>query len=206
MRRVFVTGTDTGVGKTVVCAWIARHWGASYWKPVQSGLAERDADTVERLGGLSRERLHPSTYELRAPLSPHEAARREGRCIDIEAFALPSLSGPLVVEGAGGVLVPLNDEHRIIDLMVRLGLPALIVARSGLGTLNHTLLTLEALRRRSIRIAGVVLNGPPNQPNREAIERLGQVPRVVELALITPLDAEAIARLPPPPDFSEPST
>ena len=157
--RLFVTGTDTGVGKSYVAALLVAGLEAAYWKPVQSG-ADADADWVRRVAGLPAERVLPETYRLRAPLSPHEAARREGVQIEMSRFVLPKRKR-LIVEGAGGVMVPLDDRHLMVDLMVDLGLPVLVVARSELGTINHTLLTLDQLRRRGCPLLGVVVNGPP---------------------------------------------
>ena len=194
MSSIFVTGTDTGVGKTVVSAWLVRSWQADYWKPVQSGTADgRDADVIRAASPGTV--IHDSAFSLSAALSPHEAARRDGVAIRLEDFHLPSTSRPLVVEGAGGVLVPLDDRHFIVDLIARLGLPTLVVARSTLGTINHTLLTVEALRRRRLRIAGIVLNGPPDPANRQAIEHFANVPVVAELPQLT--DSAAIADHPP---------
>jgi dethiobiotin synthetase/malonyl-CoA O-methyltransferase len=194
---VFVTGTDTGVGKTVVAACLARAWRVGYWKPVQTGAATADDDTatVVALAGLSSEHVHSPAYALRAPLSPHAAAELEGVRITMEAIALPQTAHPLVVEGAGGLLVPLNDREFMIDLMAKLALPVLLVARSTLGTINHTLLSLAALRSRRLPIAGVVLNGPPNAGNRGAIERFGQVRVLAELPHVDRLDDAAMERL-----------
>ena len=199
MRRgVFVTGTDTGVGKTVVSAWAARSLAADYWKPVQTGCDDdEDTSTVASLGGLAPSRLHPPAYRLRAPLAPDQAARLEGVEIDLDRLVPPSTDAPLVVEGAGGILVPLNSTATIADLMVRLALPVLVVARSGLGTINHTLLTLECLRRRNLRVLGVVLNGPSTPANGQAIRRLGHVSILAELPPLTPLDAGSLAALAP---------
>ena len=171
--RLFVTGTDTGVGKSYVAALLVAGLEAAYWKPVQSG-ADADADWVRRVAGLPAERVLPETYRLRAPLSPHEAARREGVQIEMSRFVLPKRKR-LIVEGAGGVMVPLDDRHLMVDLMVDLGLPVLVVARSELGTINHTLLTLDQLRRRGCPLLGVVINGPPNPSNCRAIAHYGQV-------------------------------
>lgn len=184
--RLFVTGTDTGVGKSYVAALLAAGLEAAYWKPVQSGAAA-DADWVRRVAGLPPERVLPETYRLHAPLSPHEAARREGVQIEMSRFVLPQRQH-LIVEGAGGVMVPLNDRHLMVDLIAALGLPVLVVARSQLGTINHTLLTLDQLRRRGCPLLGVVVNGPSNPANCRAIAHYGAVPvlatinRRVELA------------------------
>ena len=172
--RLFVTGTDTGVGKSYVAALLTVGLEAAYWKPVQSG-ADADADWVRRVTGLPAERVLPETYRLREPLSPHEAARREGVQIEMSRFALP-VQERLIVEGAGGVMVPLDDRHLMVDLMAALGLPVLVVARSELGTINHTLLTLDQLRRRGCPLLGVVVNGPSNPANCQAIAHYGEAP------------------------------
>ncbi len=201
MKGVFVTGTDTNVGKTVVSAWLVRGWAADYWKPVQTGTIEgRDADTVRELAAVAEpQRIHPSTWELKAPLSPHTAARVEDRTISLHDFTPPATARPLVVEGAGGPLVPLNWHDLTTDLMIRLRLPAIVVARSTLGTINHSLLTLEALRRRGIDILGVVMVGPPDALNRESVEHFGRTPVIGQIPPLEPLNADALAALPPPP-------
>jgi malonyl-CoA O-methyltransferase len=203
---VFVTGTDTGVGKTIAAACLARAWQAGYWKPVQTGLAtgDDDTETVAALAGLPAERVVAPVYSLQAPLSPHAAAELEGVRIVMDAIALPRMAHPLVVEGAGGLYVPLNDRDFMIDLMAKLALPVLLVARSTLGTINHTLLSLAALRSRRLPIAGVILDGPPNAGNRAAIEGFGQVRVLAELPRVDPLDNAAIERLAAGiPPFSE---
>jgi malonyl-CoA O-methyltransferase len=194
---VFITGTDTGVGKTVAAACLARAWRADYWKPVQTGTATADDDTatVVALAGLSVEHMFTPAYALRAALSPHAAAELEGVRISMDAITLPRTPHPLVVEGAGGLLVPLNDSDFMIDLMARLALPILLVARSALGTINHTLLSLAALRSHGLPVAGVILNGPPNAGNRAAIERFGRVRVLAELPPMDPLDKSAIEGL-----------
>jgi dethiobiotin synthetase/malonyl-CoA O-methyltransferase len=187
MSGIFVTGTDTDVGKTMVSAWLVRSWKADYWKPIQSGTDDCwDADVIRKVAPKTQ--VHPSTYALKAPLSPHEAARLQGITIRSELFTLPPAMRSLVVEGAGGALVPINDDEVMADVMVRLGLPVLVVARSGLGTINHTLLTLGALRHRGLTVAGVVLNGPSNPANRQAIEHFGKIRVIAELP---PLDGIA---------------
>lgn len=195
MSGVFVTGTDTGVGKTVVAACCVRRWGAHYWKPVQTGLAADEGDTavVARLAGVPPARLHPPRYALQAPLSPEAAGGLEGVQIALTDFVLPTAARPLVVEGAGGVLVPLGNGSFLADLMSRLGLPALLVARPTLGTINHTLLSLEALRARGIAALAVVLCGVPDASNEAAIERHGGV-AVWRVPHLPTLDAAAVAR------------
>jgi dethiobiotin synthetase len=156
--RVFVTGADTGVGKTWVSAWLTRSWNAGYWKPVHSGTVEGwDADLVKRVAPDAA--IFPSRHAFPDPLSPDQAAERPGVRIDLHDFSLPEHDGPLVVEGAGGILVPLNDLTLMADLMERLGLPLVLVARSGLGTINHSLLSIAESRRRLLPLAGIVLVG-----------------------------------------------
>jgi dethiobiotin synthase len=197
VKGVFVTGTDTGVGKTVAAACLARAWQAGYWKPVQTGAAAGDDDTatVAILAGLPQARVFAPAHLLQAPLSPHAAAELEDVRITMDGIVLPQTAHPLVVEGAGGVLVPLNDRDLMIDLMARLALPILLIARSTLGTINHTLLSLAALRSRALPVVGVVLSGPPNAANRAAIERFGQVRVLAELPPVDPLDHAAVGRL-----------
>ena len=194
-RGVFITGTDTGVGKTIVSACLARAWDVDYWKPVQTGLAEEDGDTaiVARLAALSAGRLHPPRHALAAPLSPDAAAAREGITIRLEDFALPASDRPVVVEGAGGPLVPLSDQALTIDLMVKLGLPVVLVAADRLGAISQTLLALEGLRARSLQVLGVVLTGGPFADNRAAIETHGKVRILAELPHADVIAAERIA-------------
>lgn len=202
MSKYFIAGTDTDVGKTIASAWAVLHLGASYWKPVQAGLAdETDEAAVRRLTDAEDQRFLPSAYALPEPLSPHESAKRAGVTIAMDRLKLPPHDGPLIVEGAGGLMVPLNDEALIIDLIKALGLPVILVCRSTLGTINHTMLSLEALRRRDVEITGVVLNGPPMPHNREAIETYGKVAVLAELPLLDPLTKEALLRIKPEIDL-----
>lgn len=184
--QIFVTGTGTDIGKTVVSAMLVAGLAAHYWKPVQSGIeGMTDTEWVKAKTGLPKNHFHSERYRFRFPLSPHAAAQKDGVRIDLTSFTLPPTGGnPLIVEGAGGLLVPLNERELMIDLMEKLALPVLLVAQSGLGTINHTLLSLEALRQRRLTVLGVVMNGPLNPENRQAIETFG---RVRVLAQIPPL-------------------
>ncbi len=200
---VFVTGTDTGVGKTVVSACLARAWEADYWKPLQTGLQHEAGDTatVRYLAGLSADHVIPPLHELQAPLAPGPAAALEGVVIDLKQIILPASSDaslanpPLVVEGAGGLMVPIDGDGMMIDLIRQLALPVVLVARGTLGTINHTLLSIEALRARGLAIAGVILNGACTPGNRSAIAHHGQVRIIAELPEVERLDPDAIARL-----------
>jgi dethiobiotin synthase len=201
-RGLFVTGTDTGVGKTVVSAALMIRLRSAapvrYWKPIQTGI-EQDDDTatVTWLAGCSASELVTSGVRLRHPVSPHLAARLNGTSIDLapleDIFNEASRSTRVVVEGAGGALVPVNDVQFMTDLMARLDLPTVIAARSTLGTINHTLLTIEALRRRSVTIAGAVMVGPPNADNRRAIEQYGGVRVLGEMPPFEQLSPDALS-------------
>lgn len=179
----FVTGSDTGIGKTVVSALLTLGLNGSYWKPIQSGLEEEtDTQFVKRVTGLPETHFIEERYRLSEPLSPQASSAIDGVEIHMNDFRLPRyITGHLIVEGAGGLLVPINNEEMIIDLIRHLKLPVLLVVRSELGTLNHTFLSLEALRSRKIPVFGVVMNGPKNPGNREAIENYGDVEVIAEL-------------------------
>lgn len=194
--RCFITGTDTGVGKTVACAWAMLHSDARYWKPVQAGLDQTDEDIIRAMTGLGDERFLETVYALPEPLSPHEAARRAGITVDMGAFRLPD-GGPVIVEGAGGLMVPLNEESLVVDLIRQLGLPAILVCRTTLGTINHTLLSLEALRARGITVAGVVLCGPDIPHNRAAIETYGRTRVIAHIPVLDPLTRTALEAVKP---------
>jgi len=193
--RIFVSGTDTDVGKTVVAAALTLGLDAYYWKPIQSGLTpSTDTADVRRWTGLPAERFLPEAYRLREPMSPHAAAEIDGVTIDVEhilATQLPT-DRPVVIEGAGGLMVPLNDTDLMIDLAARLGAPIVLVARTALGTLNHTLLSISELRSRAIPLLGVVMNGEEHESNRRAIERYGEVAVLGRVPRLDVLDAHSL--------------
>ena len=204
MQGCFITGTDTDVGKTLAAAWLMLHLRADYWKPVQCGLEPAtDRMTVQRLTALPARHVHAETYALDWPLSPHEAARRQGVEIRMSAFVPPKSDRPLIVEGAGGLLVPLNEESFMIDLAARLALPVILVCRSGLGTINHTLLSLEALKRRGLPLAGLIVNGEKAPHNRAALAQFGQVPILAEIDHLTRIDRASLLAIRPETDLQE---
>ncbi|MDE3180209.1 MAG: dethiobiotin synthase [Acidobacteriota bacterium] len=175
----FVTGTDTSVGKTVLSALLTAALGAVYWKPVQSGAIEgTDRQTVMRIAGIPEQRTRPECYCFDPPVSPHLAAREAGIRIDLSRIRIPEIDEdlPLVVEGAGGILTPLNETETLLNLISHLSLPVVVAARSSLGTINHSLLTLGALRQANAEVRGVVMLGEENLENRRAIEHYGEVP------------------------------
>ena len=189
---VVVTGTDTGIGKTIFSAGLTRALGAHYWKPVQSGLEdETDSQIVARLSGRP---VLPETYRLKRPASPHLAAADEGVVIDPARLQLPEGMGPLVVEGAGGALVPLHEGLLYADLMARWQAPVIVVARTELGTINHSLMTIESLRARRVNLLGIAFVGDEMADSQAIICRIGHVRnlgRLPRLATVTPATLDA---------------
>ncbi|MFT8522651.1 dethiobiotin synthase [Gluconobacter oxydans] len=196
-RGVFVTGTDTGIGKTLVSAILCRAWNATYWKPLQTGLADEEGDTptVRDLAGLSPARIIPPAYAFQAPLAPLAAGDLENVTVNPGRLVLPHVQGPLVVEGAGGLMVPVREDMMLVDLIESLSLPVVLVTRSGLGTINHTLLSLEALRRRGIPVAGVVPVGPPNSGNERDIARFGKTQILFRVPHLDAITETSVAEL-----------
>lgn len=185
MVKVFVTGTDTDVGKTLVSCVLAALLDACYWKPIQAGT-EPTTDRQTVAAWLPAARLLPERFCLQAPMSPNQAAAREARDLALSDFSLPAVDGPLLVEGAGGLMVPLNQQDLMIDLMQHLALPTVLVARSGLGTLNHTLLSLAMLQARGLPCLGLVLVGEPHPENEQDLRHFGKVPILGRLPLRRP--------------------
>ncbi len=195
MTGYFVTGTDTNVGKTVLSALLVAALDAVYWKPVQTGAIEgTDRESVRAWSGATEDRLPLERYRFDPPVSPHLASREAGVRIALEAFELPAAPAGRrwIVEGAGGVMVPLNEHDLMRDLMQTIGFPIIVAARTALGTINHTLLTLAALREASIPICGVALIGNENLENRRAIERYGNVRVVGHIPIFKKIDRAAL--------------
>ncbi len=187
-QRFFITGTDTGVGKTVVSALLAAGLNAGYWKPVQSGSQQGlDSSQVQKLSGLDPARILPEAYVLPQPLSPHLAAEREGLYINPEKLAIPQFSGRLVIEGAGGIMVPLNREMLILDWVKKMSLPVLVVAPNRLGVINHTLMTVSVLRQAEVPVLGVILNFGVNSDHVQAIEHFAKVPVLAQIKALDSL-------------------
>lgn len=195
MTVLIVTGTDTGIGKTVFSAGLAGALGAHYWKPIQAGVdPEGDKESVAALSGLPASRILPEAYRLATPASPHLAARIDGVEISLDRLALPQVDGPLVVEGAGGLMVPISESLLMIDLFAHWRQPVILCARTGLGTINHSLLSIEALRARGVPIAGIAFIGDPHAENERIVPLLGDVPVLGRLPLLAPLGPETLAR------------
>jgi dethiobiotin synthetase len=192
--RFVVTGTGTGVGKTVFSAALAGAFGGNYWKSVQSGLeGETDSEAVRRLSGLPEERIIPEAYRLELPASPHIAAARQGLHIEASRLTIPESTGPLVIEGAGGLMVPLSGDLLQIDLFASWGLPVILCALTSLGTINHTLLSIEAIARRRIKLHGIVFTGDTNSEVESTILKLGKARRLGGLPPLDPLNASTLA-------------
>ncbi|WP_287942551.1 dethiobiotin synthase [Sphingopyxis sp.] len=190
MTRFVVTGTDTGIGKTVFSAALAGALGLPYWKPIQSGLEEEtDSEAVARLAGV---RVHPEAWRLVTPASPHLAAEIDGVTIDADALAPPP--GDLLIEGAGGALVPVTRTLLYADLFARWQIPVIVCARTALGTINHSLLTIEALKARHVPIHGIAFVGEAAPDSEAIIAALGGVRRLGRLPILDPLTRENLAQ------------
>ncbi|MEG8038052.1 dethiobiotin synthase [Sphingomonas sp. LR60] len=190
---IIVTGTDTDVGKTVFAAALTVALGARYWKPVQAGLADgSDAGSVVQLG-VDAAKVVPEAYRLATPCSPHRAAEIDGVTIDPAGLALPTGDGPLVVEGAGGVLVPLTRGWSFADQAAAWGRPVVLVARTALGTINHSLLSIEALRARGVPLLGVAFIGDAVEDSEDVIAEIGKVRRLGRLPRLADLNAATLA-------------
>lgn len=192
-RCLVVAGTDTGVGKTVLAAALVAALEGCYWKPVQCGLSgETDTETVKRLSGAPAGRVLPEAYRLNTPASPHLAAERDGIAIDVGRLTLPASERPLIVEPAGGLMVPLTRSFLQIDLLARWGAPAILCASTRLGTINHSLLSIEALKRRAIPLLGIAFIGNEQADSERTICDIGGVRHLGRLPLLAPLDAAAL--------------
>ena len=192
-RSIVVTGTDTDVGKTVFAAGLAGALGACYWKPVQAGLeGATDTARVAALSGLPSAKLLPEAYRLRTPCSPHRAAELDGIEIDTDRLTPRPIEGLLVIEGAGGLLVPVTRDTLFADLFARWGLPVVLVARTGLGTINHSLLSIEALNARAVPLLGIVFIGDPQEDSEAIIAERGKVRRLGRLPQLAPLDRASL--------------
>ncbi|WP_083100154.1 dethiobiotin synthase [Pseudophaeobacter leonis] len=191
MSALVVTGSDTGIGKTVFSAGLVQALGASYWKPVQAGLQEEtDSQVVARLSGQP---VLPEGYRLQLAASPHLACEAEGAEIDPATLALPDHAGPLVVEGAGGLMVPLNRTCLYLDLFARWQAPVILCARTQLGTINHTLLSLKALQNAGCSVVGVAFIGESEPAVEETICQFGQVRHLGRLPMVADLDRTSLA-------------
>jgi len=170
MKRLFVTGIGTGIGKTVVAAILAEALEADYWKPVQAGsLGFTDTMTVKELISNPKSVFHKETYRLSEPMSPHAAAAIDGVEIKVSELECPETENHIVIEGAGGMLVPLNEKELVVDMIAPLECEVVLVSRNYLGSINHTLLSIEALKSRQLPVAGIVFNGETTKTTEDFI-------------------------------------
>ena len=191
--RIVIVGTDTDIGKTVFSAALAQALDGYYWKPVQAGLAgETDAQTVARLSGLAPFRILPEAYKLKTPASPHFAAERDGIEIDAGRLRPQDHPTPLVIETAGGLDVPLTRQLLQIDLLAEWKLPVILCSATRLGTINHSLLSIEALKRRAIPILGIAFIGNENADSERTICAFGRVRRLGRLPVLPELDSHSL--------------
>ncbi len=167
--KIFITGISTDVGKTIASAIITQALEADYWKPVQAGdLNDSDSHKIQKYISNNKSILHPNSYALQTPASPHLAAKMDNTTIDLKKIIEPKTKNHLVIEGAGGIFVPLNESDCVIDL-IQQDYKVIVVSRHYLGSINHTLLTIEALKNRGINIAGIIFNGNENLPSESII-------------------------------------
>lgn len=197
-EKYFVTGIDTEIGKTIVSTILVEALKADYWKPIQSGdLNNSDTMKVKELISNSSTKFHPETYRLKTPASPDYSAAIDGITIDKSNFNLPKTDNSLIVEGAGGLMVPLNDEFLIIDLIAQLKIPIILVSKNYLGSINHTILSIKAIQERGIPLAGIIFNGEKNEASEKAIlkhtkiEKLFSIPK---LEVINKVNIEKMAK------------
>lgn len=197
-KKFFVSGISTEVGKTLCSAILVKALDADYWKPVQSGdLHQTDSMKVAAWNGLSlpHPRFHPETHRLTEPMSPHASAAIDGVHIKRSDFQIPTTDKTLIVEGAGGLMVPLNEEDTLLDLMRDLQIPVILVSRNYLGSINHTLLSIAQLRQAGIPIAGIVFNGPSTPSTESVILKMTKVPLLFHIPELSELSLPAIEEL-----------
>lgn len=193
MHKYFVTGIGTGIGKTLISAILTEKLKADYWKPIQSGdLDQSDSLAIKSLLSNTETQIHPEAYRLSQPLSPHLSAKIDGITMDLTDFKLPVTNRNLIVEGAGGLMVPLNDEVLILDLIKQLQLPVIVVSQNYLGSINHTLLTLNTLKQHQIKIKGVIFNGEANEATESYILNYMKVACLGKVPLINKINQQTI--------------
>lgn len=175
--RLFVTGIGTEVGKTIISAILTESLQADYWKPIQAGgLHTSDTHKVAQLISNSKSKFHEETFRLKHPMSPHAAAERDGVDIRLEGFKIPPTDNHLIIEGAGGLMVPINKKDCIIDIIEQINAEVVLVSRNYLGSINHTILSIESLQRRQIPIKGIIFNGSENKDTESIILSMTGIP------------------------------
>jgi len=194
MQPIFITGIGTDVGKTIVSAIVTEALQANYWKPIQAGFETgTDAETVQKLTSLPKEKFHNEVYKLNMPASPHIAAREEGITISIDKIdkAYQLLPRPLVIEGAGGLLVPINNDEFVIDIIKKLKASVILVSRNYLGSINHSLLTAAICKQNNISVLGWIFNDQYLNYESEIVEWSGY-PKIGSIPLATSLNQQFV--------------
>jgi dethiobiotin synthetase len=188
---LFITGIGTDVGKTIASAIMVEHYQADYWKPVQSGdLHNSDTMKVQAMVSNSVSKFHAETYRLNQPFSPHKSAQLDGVTIDLEKFILPQTNNQLIIEGAGGLMVPLNDQQYVVDLISKLNVEVMLVVKHYLGSINHTVLSLELLKQRNIKLHSIIYNGPADTYSEAIIDKYCD--RIIRIPHMESLSKETI--------------
>ncbi|NQX38405.1 dethiobiotin synthetase [Pedobacter steynii] len=194
-KTYFITGIGTGIGKTIVSAILTEKLQADYWKPIQSGdLDNSDSLLVARLISNQKTVIHPEQFKLSQPLSPHLSARIDGIHIEAAAIKAPATTNNLVIEGAGGLMVPINEEELILDLIKSLSAKVIVVSQNYLGSINHTLLTLEVLKSRKIEVEGLIFNGAANEESERYISTYSGIPILGRIPQLDNLDKESVQK------------
>ena len=194
--KFIICGTDTDVGKTLISSFFVRGLQSFYWKPIQSGIeAETDSQSIFRLSGVKKEKILKEAYIFNKPVSPHWAAEIDGKKIAMNLLDLPPIDGSLVIETAGGIMVPITRNYLQIEQIKKWDLPVIIVCRSSLGTLNHTLLTIEALKKRNIKILGLIINGEKHLDNPKTLQEFSNLPIIAEFPRLSNIDKNNLDRL-----------
>jgi dethiobiotin synthetase len=193
MKSYFITAIDTDSGKTLVSAILCEALAADYWKPIQAGLP-KDSDRVKELISNSTTKIHPEKFLLTTPASPHASAKIDNVEIKLSDFDLPKTNNNLIVEGAGGCLVPINEKHFVIDIIKKINIEVILVADLYLGSINHTLLTIEALKKRSIPIKGIIFNGESNHESERIILQHSDLKLLAHIATEKTIDKALVLK------------
>jgi len=193
MNKYFVTGIGTGIGKTLVSAILTEKLKADYWKPIQSGdLDTSDSITIDGLISNPQTIIHPESYRLTQPLSPHLSARLDGVDIDLDKINTPLTDNDLIIEGAGGLMVPLNEGELIIDLIKKLEVEVILVSQNYLGSINHTLLSVNLLKQYEITIKGIIFNGEENTETERYILQYAKIKKLGSIPSFSNIDKEKV--------------
>ena len=185
-----ICGTDTDIGKTLISSFFVRGLNSFYWKPIQSGIeSETDSQAVARITKVNKTKIINEAYIFKEPVSPHWAAEIDHKVINFQLLNLPNVDGPLIVETAGGLMVPITRNYLQIDQIKKWEIPVILVCRSKLGTLNHTLLSIEALKKRNIKTLGLVINGEKHLDNPKTLGQFSNLPIIAEFPFIQKIDS-----------------